>query len=96
MGTNSYIKLFIPFCAVAPYCLVCAARTLHKTHGFEKADTILAADAKSRSEIERSRSVWIWRTLGNRDGISNDVADKLFPVRFGLVERLDKNLGRGE
>lgn len=69
---------------------------LHKTHGLEKADTILAADAKSRSEIERSRTVWIWRALGNRDGISNDVADNLLPVRFGLVERLDKNLGRGE
>lgn len=49
----------IPFCALALNCFVGAAGTLHETHGFEKADTILSADAKSRREIERSRTVWI-------------------------------------
>ena len=75
---------------------MCTARPLHKPYGLEKAYSILTAYTQSRSKVERSRAVWIWRTLGNRDGISNDVADNLFPVRFGLVERLDKNLGRGE
>ena len=91
MGTNSYIKLFIPFCTVAPYCLICAARPLHKPYRFEEAYVILTAYTQSRSKIEARRKIHIWYILPNRYKIGNNLADHLLPIHLWLVDRLQKN-----
>lgn len=97
MNANSvnqliYIKLFIPFCTIASYCLVCTARPLHKPYGLEKADIILTAYTQNRSKIEARRKIHIWYVLPNRYRVGNNLANYLFPVHLYRSDRLQKNL----